>query len=142
MRGDGRLYREPGSRFWWMAYYVHGRYVRQSTEETDEQKARRVLRKHIAAVLHGDVVANERRVTLGDLLQGLETDYTIQGRRSAGTIQYPLQHLRDYFAPGTRAMAISTDRLEQYIAHRLAEAAAASPSFRSTSSRTPARSVA
>src|SRR6185436_2189671 len=68
MRGDGRLDREPGSRFWWMAYYVHGRYVRQSTEETDEQKARRVLRKHIAAVLHGDVVANERRVTLGDLL--------------------------------------------------------------------------
>jgi hypothetical protein len=31
MRGDGRIYRDPGSRFWYTAVYVNGRQVRQST---------------------------------------------------------------------------------------------------------------
>jgi integrase len=107
-----------------MAYYVHGRYVRQSTEETDEQKARRVLRKRIAAVLQGDLIPDERRVTLGDLVQMLSTDYTIHRRRSLATLKYPMQHVLDYFDAGTRAVAITTDRLDEYIAHRLAAGSA------------------
>jgi integrase len=107
-----------------MAYYVHGRYVRQSTEETDEQKARRVLRKRIAAVLQGDLIPDERRVTLGDLVQMLRTDYTIHRRRSLATLKYPMRHVLDYFDAGTRAVAITTDRLDEYIAHRLAAGSA------------------
>jgi integrase len=124
MRGDGRLYREPGSRYWWAAYYVHGRYVRQSTGETDEKKARRVLRARIAAVLHGDVLPDERRVTLGDLVGMLHTDYEVNARRSRDIIRYPLRHVVDYFDAGMRAVAITTDRLEHYIASRLREGGA------------------
>ena len=39
MRGDGRIYRKPGSRFWHMAYYVDGREVSESTKEDDEERA-------------------------------------------------------------------------------------------------------
>ncbi len=98
MRGDGRLYREQGSRFWWMAYYVHGRYVRQSTEETDENKARKILRKRIAAVLHGDVIPDESGhrppsmlkryhiIALNDLRRAAERGSAYESERAAGTI--------------------------------------------------------
>ena len=44
-------------------------------------------------------------------------------------IKYPLKHVLDYFDAGARAVAITTDRLEQYVVHRL-EAVAAPASIR------------
>jgi len=64
-------------------------------------------------------------VTLGDLVNMVETDYEVNARRSRDIIQYPLRHVLDYFDAGTRAVAITTDRLDQYIADRLRSGAAA-----------------
>jgi hypothetical protein len=32
VRGDGRLYKHPRSKFWWCAFYLRGKQIRQSTE--------------------------------------------------------------------------------------------------------------
>ena len=40
----GSLYKQPGSRIWWVKYHVHGRPVRESTGTADEQEAKRCLK--------------------------------------------------------------------------------------------------
>jgi hypothetical protein len=74
MRGDGRIYRETTSRFWWMAYHAHGKEARESTKETDERKARRVLKSRLADVLRGEHIAHEQKVTLADLVEMVKRD--------------------------------------------------------------------
>src|SRR5262249_17556870 len=117
MRGDGRLYREPGSRYWWCAYYVHGKEVRQSTRETDERRARRVLRGHLANVLRGDCIPHEHRVTLGDLVAMVRAHYDVHQRRSRTTVTYPLKHFTAQLGAETPALALTRappSRLNQY----------------------------
>ena len=123
MRGDGRLYREAGSRYWWCAYYVHGKEVRQSTRETDERRAKRVLRRHMADVLRGECIPHEHRVTLGDLVAMVRADYDVHQRRSRTTVNYPLKHLTTQLGAETPALALTSDRLDQYILDRRAEGA-------------------
>src|SRR5439155_7660025 len=65
MRGDGRIFRKPGTLFWHMAYYVDGREVSESTKETDEDRARRVLHRRLEAARRGETVPHESRVVLG-----------------------------------------------------------------------------
>ena len=109
MRGEGRIYRDPGSRFWFMAVYVNGKQVRQSTGETDERRARTKLRHRMAEVLRGEVIVNDQRVTLGDLVTMVKTDYEVNRRRSQATIKYPLAHLTDFFGEHAKAVSITTD---------------------------------
>jgi len=122
-RGDGRLYREPGSRFWWMAFYDNGRELRQSTRETDQKRAKKVLKRRIADVLRGDHIPHEHKVTLADLVAMVETDYKVHQRRSEGTITYPLAHLKAQLGEHTPAFALTSDRLDQYILSRQEEKA-------------------
>src|SRR5438128_6799224 len=115
MRGDGRIMKYPGSRFWYMAYFVNGKEVRESTKETDEQRARRVLRNKMAEVLRGEAVPHESKLTLADLCEMLTTDYETNGRRSLKTLPYSLRHLREFFGERAKAVTITTDRMQQYI---------------------------
>jgi hypothetical protein len=123
IRGDGRLYREPGSRFWWMAFYDHGREIRQSTRETDKKRARKVLKLRIADVLRGDCIPHEHKVTLGDLIAMVRADYDVHQRRSRTTVTYPLQHLTAQLGAETPALALTSDRLDRYILDRRVEGA-------------------
>lgn len=124
MRGDGRIYRDPGSPFWYMAYYVNGRQVRQSTGELDESKAHRALRRRIADVFRGEAIPNEQRVNVSDLGRMLTADYAVNHRRSAKTIQYPWRHVSTFFGEAAKALSVTTDRLDDYILSRQREGAA------------------
>jgi integrase len=124
MRGDGRIMKYGGSRFWYMTYFVNGREVRESTKETDDQRARRVLRNKIAEVQRGEAVAHENKLTLVNLCEMLTTDYQTNGRRSLKTIPFALRHLRGFFGEGAKAVAITTDRMQEYIRQRQGEGAA------------------
>src|SRR5262249_19168875 len=123
LRGEGRLYREPGSRFWWMAYYDHCRDIRQSTRETKKSKAETMLRRRAAAVLCGDHIPHEHKVTLGDLVAMVRADYDVHQRRSRTTVIYPLKHLRAQLGAETPALARTSDRLARDIVDRRAEGA-------------------
>jgi site-specific recombinase XerD len=58
-----------------------------------------------------------------DLLQVLERDYHIQGRKFLIELRAHLRQLRAYFAL-SRALSVTSERLRDYIAYRQAEGAA------------------
>jgi integrase len=130
MRGNGRVY-QRGAR-WWIAYYApqNGRSVehREPVGKT-EAEARRLLRQRLREVavhqtgLRAFQGPRQERMTVEELLQVLEQDYQIHGRKSLPQLRAHLRHVRVYFGLD-RAMAVTTERLRQYIAQRQDDGAA------------------
>lgn len=50
MRGEGRIYKQKGSSFFWCAYYLRGKQYRESTGTTDEDKAAKYLKRRLKEV--------------------------------------------------------------------------------------------
>jgi len=50
MRGDGRIYQRTRSPFWWAAYYLRGKQYRESTNQTDKDKALKFLHRKMREV--------------------------------------------------------------------------------------------
>jgi integrase len=123
MRGDGTLYRQPGSAVWRGQYYVNGRMQNFSTGERDRRKAQKVLRERVALVTTGRVVPEDvRRLRYEDLETGLLADYRMNGRRSLPDLTRVLTRLRAAFSEW-RALAITTAHIQAYSAARLDEGA-------------------
>lgn len=76
-------YRRSGSRFWWIAPWIEGKQVPQSSRETDYDRAERKLK-----ILEGKLAANAPitartdRDSFASLLELVRTDYKIRRRRS------------------------------------------------------------
>src|SRR5262245_36191866 len=104
MRGDGRLFQKPGSRYWHMEFWLDGEPLRGSTRQVDRERAERVLRRKIEEVKRGDVVSGEERVTLADLFKMIEDNYKLRRNRSLDSMRYSFQHLLTHF--GDRAKAV------------------------------------
>jgi hypothetical protein len=49
----GSLYKQPGSRIWWVKHHEHGRPVRESTGTADDQGAKRILKTREGRVAAG-----------------------------------------------------------------------------------------
>jgi hypothetical protein len=81
-------------------------------------------KRRVAAALHGDLIPQESRLTLGTLLAMVETDYAINRRRSLATLRYPLRHLRNHLGEKAKAVMLTGDRLDQYILSRQQDGAA------------------
>lgn len=128
-RGDGRIFRRPGTRYWWMGYYIHGGYEQRSTGEIDERRAARVLKQRVAEVRAQVYSSLPRNLTLEDLLSLIKADYAANRRRSIATLGFQCRHLLDYFGATCRTSAITTLELNRYVAARR-EAGAASSSIR------------
>ena len=119
MRGDGRIYKHPSSRFWWCAYYLHGKQYRESTEETDEQRALKFLRDKLKEV-HADQIGaktfvgpQQRRVTVDELLDNLECDYKLRDKWNT-KVNSSMKPLRDYFG-NWKAVDVTSDAVSTYI---------------------------
>ena len=123
MRGDGRIYQKPGSRFLHYEFWIDSTAQRGSTREADPERAWRVLRRKIEAARRGDAVAGEDRITLADLFKLIEENYTLRRNRSIGTMRYSFNHLLDYFGKRTKAVKLGY-RLDDYVTHRRTEGAA------------------
>jgi hypothetical protein len=130
-RGYGRIFQRGGR--YWIAYYApkDGRSVehREAGGNT-EKEARRKLKDRLHEVenarrgiekFHG---RRQERVTVGALLQNVERDYQIHGRKSYPQLRAHLRHVRNFFAMD-RALAVSTERLRDFIAARQHDGAAA-----------------
>src|SRR5262249_39754905 len=66
-RGDGYVFRRPGSRFYAYRFYLDRQPHKGSTHETDEAKAWRVLDRKREAAKCGDEVPGEDRLRVRDL---------------------------------------------------------------------------
>ncbi len=122
-RGQGGLFKRPGSRFWWFALGYRGRLIRQSTGETDIKKAREVLkakRDEFAAARRGytTVVTPEvERVTVAQRLDWLVKDYEGRGVRSIRQVHSHLKPIKDFFG-SMRVVDLTEEDMDAYIAKR------------------------
>ena len=119
-RGDGRTFRRKETALWWCAYYLRGKEYRESTGETDEQKAKKFLKRRLKEVgadqigarpfvgpaaerieVSCDVTTNEQtRLVCDCLCCVLERDFKFRGKSSAQNISN-LKRVRRDFGHGT-----------------------------------------
>jgi integrase len=128
-RGNGRIF-QRGTRYW-IAYYApkDGRSVEHREPAGTEKDARRKLKDRLLEVenhrrgIEKFQGRRQERVRVEELLQNLERDYQIHGRKSFPQLRAHLKHIRSFFAMD-RALAVSTERLRDFIAFRQGEGAA------------------
>lgn len=123
MRGEGTAYKQDGSRFWWIQWYVQGKRFTESSKSEDEKVARRLLRKKLAAVEAGELTSGSRD-TLLSLYEALERDYTINHRKDLANLQSRwANHLKPAFAEKT-VSTIDQASISEYVATRQEQGAA------------------
>ena len=117
MRGDGRIFRRGNH--WWVAYYVHGREFRESAGRT-EREARQLLRARRKEIYSDQFVGPQaERVTIRAFLENLLTNLDLRGVKSLVAIRSHLRPVEEAFAD-LRAVELTADRVERYVADRLA----------------------
>jgi len=141
-RGDGRIFRRNETTLWWCAYYLRGKEYRESTGETDEQKALRFLKRRLKEVgadqigaqtflgraaeriqIACDFVADEQTRSACDCLCcALERDFKFRGKHSAQNLSNLNRVRRDF--GGLRAIKLTAEEVDKYIGRRLGEGSA------------------
>jgi integrase len=121
--GTGRIFQRGET--WWIDYSFRGTRHRESSESTKRANATKLLRKRMAEMGRGGpfVGRAEEKVSFTDVMTMLEVDYKVNGRKSARRLKSTLANLRGFFGL-SRALDVTTDRLNDYIAHRQDEGAA------------------
>ena len=104
MRGDGRVFKRGG--MFWISYYapVGGRSVqhRESGGGT-EAEARKLLRQRLREIavhkagLRTFQGPKAERIAVDELLETLEKEYKIQGRKGLAQLRSHLKHIRAFF---------------------------------------------
>jgi integrase len=122
MRGDGRVWRPSGSRYYHMQISVDGQVIRESTGKTTEEDAIREKNRRLQELLKGDSVPHEDRLTLADLKGLISENYDLRGNRSKDTMLSTWQHLDRFFGEKCRATRIGP-RTERYVSQRRGEGA-------------------
>lgn len=124
MRGLGTIFRQRGSRFFWMQYYVAGERIRESTKCDRIRDAQEMLRAKLAEIQQQCGGSNRAPARIADLYALLEADYTRNGRRSLVHLRGAWSnHLETFFAslPTTK---LSSEQIDTYVRRRLDEGAA------------------
>ena len=117
----GSIY-QRGS-IWWIKYYRNGKPYRESTQSTKETYAKKLLRLREGQIMEGRIPALKiEKVLFDELAEGLINDYRVNSRNSLRRIRESIRHLKDWFE-GIRAVDITTDRVNMYIAQRQEEGA-------------------
>ena len=116
-RGFGGVYLR-GS-IWWLRYWHRGQEYRESSGSESEAKAAALLKARIQAMGRPGrfIGPAQERVTFADLAEMIRTDYGINRFRSAEQLTCRIAHLSSFFAH-TRAIDITTDLIQRYIADR------------------------
>lgn len=124
--GTGRIYRRPDVEggTWWIDFSYRGQRHRESTESTKRSDATKLLKKRMGEQGSGQFIGRaEERVMFEDLASMIETNYQVKGNRSTRALRFSLVHLREFFGM-SRAIDITTDRINSYVAERMEAGAA------------------
>jgi integrase len=121
-RGDGYLYQR--GRTWWLGYYHHGRYVRESLGTTDQDAAEKLRKKRLKLVNTPHFVdPGTQRLRYEDLADAYLRDLRLNRRRSLRDAERYVRQLGATFG-SDRALDITPTRIEAYKEARLAEGVA------------------
>jgi integrase len=121
-RGDGRIFRHKGSRYYHCAYFLRGKEYRESTGETDLKKAEKFLQRRLKEVGADQIGSatfvgpQQERMKVCKLLDALEKDYKLRGKDSP-QFRSHLKHILDYFGRW-RAMEVTAEAVDRYIIER------------------------
>jgi integrase len=112
------------STIYWLKYRdASGRLVRESSETDKRPEAKRLLMRREGASVEGRPTSPKAtKVTVGELLDDLVTEYQANGR-GEDRLAYSLAHLRPVFGHH-RAMQVTTAAVNAYIVARQGEQAA------------------
>jgi len=123
-RGLGKPYLR--GKIWWITYWHHGKRHRESSHTTFEKEAWKLLKRRWAEIGLGQPVGPQlEKTTFEDLMEGIRADYKANERRSFPRLVTSINQLFEFFG-WYRAMDITFDRINHYIAHRKEEKAAPS----------------
>jgi hypothetical protein len=116
-RGFGSIYRRGA--IFWIRFWHRGVEYRESSGSDNEAAAVKLLKQRIRETGRPGRFLGpaEEKVRYEDLQSILTTDYTINGRRSARKLNCYFQHLAQAFSTA-RAIDITTDRIQTYVADR------------------------
>jgi integrase len=123
-RGDGRIYRRPGSMFWWMRLSHQGREIRESTGTSGKKKAQAILkakRDELAAARGGftTLVGPETKsTTVKMLLDALLLDFELRKPGAVSTIRYYAKHVDRAFG-SWKAVDVTKAAIKAHVADRL-----------------------
>jgi integrase len=142
MRGLGRIFRMPGSRFPWIAYCHRGKEHRESTgpaireierkhrkrlaEDQTRKVAENVLKQRLKEIgadalgLRAFVGPQQDRLTVSQMLDALEADFRLRGLKSLSQAKGHLRDVRTRLGD-LRAVDVSAETISRYIEQRLAE---------------------
>jgi hypothetical protein len=121
-RGSGYVWLPPERSTWLAQYFVDGRRVRESTEQTTQEAAAAWLERKLQALRGGDLMPREDRVTVQVIYKLVEDNYRLRRNRSLASMRYSFQHLLDVFGPGAKVVRLAP-RIEDYVEHRRHERA-------------------
>ncbi|WP_447983231.1 tyrosine-type recombinase/integrase [Nitrospira sp. Nam74] len=118
-RGEGMLYQRGN--VWWIKYHFRGNAYRESSGSTVRKDALNLLKRRWTEMsgpqFHGPALC---RTTFEDLARIIENDYRINSRRSLSRMLASLEAVRGFFGLSL-AIDITLDRLDAYVAARLAD---------------------
>ena len=126
-RGDGRIFKRPGSPYFWCAYYLRGQQYRESTGTIDKKEALKFLKRRMKEVGADQIGAKrfitpmQERVKVNEILDDLVERYKRGGKRGIPRVVNPqmeshLKRVRDYFGD-RRAMSVGSKDVEAFVAH-------------------------
>jgi len=116
----GTLYKRGA--VWWIKYYQNGRGMRESSHSTKESKAKKLLKLREGDIEHGlPVNPKLNRIRFDEAADDLETEYAVNGRRSADELERRIRlHLTPHFG-GRRLATITTPDINTFILKRQAD---------------------
>ena len=117
--GQGSIARRGGR--WWITYWHRGKRFREAAGARREDALALLKLRQGEGERTGRVIgAAAERLTLRDLIETLEADYSIRGRKS----KPPLTRLREHFGEDFPVLDFRYDVVTKYMAQRRAKGAA------------------
>lgn len=128
-----RIFKRPGSQFWHCAYSLRGHCYRESTEEADEDKARKYLQHRLDEIgadklgLKKFVGPASERITMDALFDALKADYELRRIKALRQTLNHLKHAKEAFGL-YRANEISSALVDDWLKQQRSKDAGLEPS--------------
>ena len=108
------LYKQKNSKFWWMRYTENGQLVRKSTKCAKKSEAKDVADLEREQWKRRIGIGVREPITLKDLIQEVEKDYSLNGKKSADRIEYSKKHLVEILGENTPIEKITEHKIDEY----------------------------
>lgn len=112
-------------KYWYIRYYRNGKRYEENTKSTKQTVAEKILKKREVAIDNGEAVTPLlARVRFDDAAADMETEYTVNKRKSLDALQRRIaKHLRPYFG-GRKLAHLTGADVNAYKLHRQTQGAA------------------